>query len=118
MAECHVEYVGPPELHDGHLLHVSRAGDRATVVVRSPHGREIALEFTGVSALSAARPEGMLLSGLAELRTASPAAGRQFVFANWEEWDDAGLEITARDFHILPPGPSDVPPEERRDAPR
>jgi hypothetical protein len=27
---------------------------------------------------------------------------RQFMFANWEEWDDAGLEIAARDFRVVP----------------
>ena len=111
MADGHIAYVGPPALHDGHLLAVARAGDRVTVRVRGADGREIALEFTGVTALSSVRPEGMLLYGLAELR--GEGAARQFFFANWEEWDDAGLEITARDFRVLPapedPGGSHAP---------
>src|SRR3712207_4168509 len=100
MPEGNIAYVGPPELHDGRLLAVERAGDRATVRVRGADGRELALEFTGVTALSAVRPEGILLYGLAELP--GEGAARQFFFANWEEWDDAGLEITARDFRVLP----------------
>jgi hypothetical protein len=101
VTEHAVTYVGPPELHDGHVVSVERAGDRATVRVRGADGTPIALEFTGVTTVTAVRPEGMLLYGLAELR--GPGAGRQFVFANWEEWDNAGLEIAAREFRVLPP---------------
>jgi hypothetical protein len=104
MPDRHLEYVGPPELHDGHVLGIDRAGDHATVRVRAADGREIALEFTGVTDVSAARPEGMLLYGLAELRPGLGTAERQFIFANWEEWDNAGLEITAADFHVVPRG--------------
>jgi hypothetical protein len=103
MMETHIAYVGPSELHDGHVLRVDRADDRATVHVRGADGREIALEFTGVTALSATRPEGMLLHGLAELRGADTR--RRFFFANCEEWDDAGVEITAADFRVLPDAP-------------
>ncbi len=99
MAQSQIVYVGPPELHDGHVVGVEREGDRATVRVRGSDGQPLALEFTGVTKLSG-RPEGMLLFGLAEFRTGSPS--RQFFFANWEEWDDAGLEVTARDFRVLP----------------
>ena len=112
MTEHAVTYVGPPELHDGHVVSVERAGDRATVRVRGADGTPIALEFTGVTNVTAVRPEGMLLYGLAELR--GPGAGRQFVFANWEEWDDAGLEIAARDFRVVPAEPH-RPAAERAD---
>jgi hypothetical protein len=107
MGEEHIAYVGPPELHDGHLVAIERADDRATVRVRGADGREIALEFTGVTALTAVRPEGMLLYGLAELRAEGPQ--RQFFFANWEEWDDAGLEITAHAFRVLPTERGEAP---------
>lgn len=110
MAQTHIAYVGPPELHDGHILAVERTGDRARVDVRAHDGRPITLEFTGVTHMSAVRPEGMLLYGLAEMRTDAEGSGRQgssrqFLFANWEEWDDAGLEIAARDFRVLPDAP-------------
>ena len=45
----------------------------------------------------------MLLHGLAELRPAELGQHdtlRHFVFANEEEWDDAFLEIAAREFWV------------------
>ena len=106
MGERGVRYVGPEGLHDGHLVSVERSGDTATVHIRTHDGETLALEFSGVQALTAVHPEGMLLYGLAELDV--EGAPRQFVFANWEEWDDAGLEIAARDFRVVPAhsGPS------------
>lgn len=103
MSESSVNYVGPPELHCGHVIAVERAGDRATVRVRDADGRQVALEFGGVADLASVRPEGMLLHGVAELRQselAHPDALRHFVFANEEEWDDACLEIAAREFWV------------------
>lgn len=100
MGQHAVRYVGPETLHDGHLVSVERNGDTATVRVRTHEGATLALEFSGVQALTAVRPEGMLLYGLAELEADGPV--RQFMFANWEEWDDAGLEIAARDFRVVP----------------
>lgn len=102
MSGTRIEYVGPAELHDGHLLGYERAGDRVTVRVRGADGRDLALEFTGVTDVTASRPEGMLLYGLAELGADRIGPTRQFMFANWEEWDDAGLEIAAHDFRVLP----------------
>ncbi len=100
MGERAVRYVGPEGLHDGHVVSVKRSGDTATVLVRTHAGETLALEFSGVQALTAVRPDGMLLYGLAEFETQGPL--RQFMFANWEEWDDAGLEIAARDFRVVP----------------
>ena len=103
MPESSIRYVGPPELHCGHVIGIERAGDRATVRVRDAEGRQVALEFGGVADFAAMRPEGMLLHGLAELRPADVGAHdtlRHFVFANEEEWDDAFLEIAAREFWV------------------
>ncbi|MDQ3998574.1 MAG: hypothetical protein M3303_16310 [Gemmatimonadota bacterium] len=105
MSENSITYVGPPELHCGHVLGVERVGDRATVHVRDADGRQVVLEFGGVADLAAVRPEGMLLHGLAELRPTELGrndALRYFVFANEEEWDDASLEIAAREFWVMP----------------
>ena len=103
--ENSIRYVGPPELHCGHVIGVQRSGDRATVRVRDADGRQMCLEFAGVADFDAVRPEGMLLHGLAELGPAEPGrrdALRRFVFANEEEWDDAFLEIAAREFWFRP----------------
>jgi hypothetical protein len=104
MSHSQIAYVGPPELRDAHIVAVERAGDRARVRVRGVDGRSLALEFIGVTGIFAAHPEGMLVHGLAELRGDADAPMRQFIFANSEEWDDAGLEIAADDFWVLKDG--------------
>jgi hypothetical protein len=100
--ESSITYVGPPELQNGHIVGFHRSGDRATVRIRDAGGHHVSIEFAGVADLVAARPEGMLLHGIAELRPADAGRGalRHFIFANEEEWDDAYLEIAARDFWI------------------
>jgi hypothetical protein len=103
--ESSVTYVGPPELHNGHIVAFERRGDRAAVRVRGVDGRDVTLQFAGVTDLAAVHPEGMLLHGVAELRPVDlgqPEALRRFVFANEEEWDDASLEIAAREFWVMP----------------
>jgi hypothetical protein len=102
--ESSISYVGPPELQNGHIVGFQRRGDRAAVQIRGADGREVTIEFAGVADVAAVRPEGMLLHGIAELRPAEggqPAGVRHFVFANEEEWDDAYLEIAARDFWVV-----------------
>ena len=102
--ESSITYVGPPEVQNGHIVAFQRNGDRATVRIRGVDGRHVTIQFAGVADLAAVRPEGMLLHGIAELRPADlgqPDTLRHFVFANEEEWDDACLEIAAREFWIL-----------------
>jgi hypothetical protein len=113
MPESSITYVGPPELQNGHVIAFQRNGDRATVRVCGVDGREVTIQFAGVADVAVQRPEGMLLHGIAELRPGDlgqPNALRHFVFANEEEWDDAYLEIAARDFwivHTATPDPMD-----------
>jgi hypothetical protein len=102
--EGSISYVGPAELRCGHVLAFERAGDRATVRVRDADGRDVSLEFGGVADFAAVHPVGMLLHGLAELRPADLGQAerlRHFIFANEEEWDDAYLEIAAREFRVV-----------------
>ena len=103
--ESSISYVGPPELQNGHIVAFQRSGDRATVRIRGVDGRHVTIQFAGVADLAAVRPEGMLLHGIAELRPADlgqHGALRHFIFANEEEWDDACLEIAAREFWVQP----------------
>jgi hypothetical protein len=93
-------YVGPAELHDGTVLAVECCGAEATVRVRGADAREYRLLFSGVRAIRAHRAEGMMLYAVAELR--SDGSARRFVFPNWDESDDARLEIEAREMHVEP----------------
>jgi len=102
--ESSITYVGPPELQNGHIVAFERSGDRATVRVRGADGSHVTMQFAGVADLAVVHPEGMLLHGVAELRPADLGQSdplRHFVFANEEEWDDACLEIAAREFWVV-----------------
>src|SRR5918992_3582196 len=102
--ESSITYVGPPELQNGHIIGFERSGDRATVRVRGVDGGQVTMQFVGVADLAVVHPEGMLLHGVAELRPADLGRSdtlRHFVFANEEEWDDACLEIAAREFWVV-----------------
>src|SRR5439155_7959653 len=89
-------YVGPADLHDGQVLGLTRKGETATVIVQPYTGRRFALEFSGVAAVRAVEPEGMMLYALTE--TTAPPPLRRFVFANWDDEDPRRLEIVAREF--------------------
>jgi hypothetical protein len=97
-------YVGPADLHDGTVLAVEHSGADATVRVQGADAGEHRLVFRGVCGFRAHRAEGMMLYALAELRSEGPE--RRFVFVNWEESDDAQLEIDAREMHVEPAAPA------------
>jgi hypothetical protein len=86
-------HLGPADFHDGSIERVDRSADRERVTVRGESGQRYSVIFSGVTELQAVRPEGMLLYALSE----SPAEGavRRFSFTNWEDEDDARLEISA-----------------------
>jgi hypothetical protein len=93
-----VGYVGDPDFHDGSILRVIADVDVVRVAVRGSSGQEFAVEFRGVEAVRANRPEGMMIYSLSEMRTRT--AARLFVFTNWEVDDEASLEVEAEDFSV------------------
>lgn len=106
-----LRYVGDADLHDGTILDVtvpcseseeadvSTASQPVQVRVRGASGRVLILEFHDVRALRSCRAAGMVIYSLSELRCDPPY--RRFSFANWNEDDDAHLEIEARQFTIV-----------------
>ena len=98
MSDFSVRHLGPADFHDGSIESVDRSADRVRVTVRGESGQRYSVTFSGVTELQAVRPEGMLLYALSEL----PAQGavRRFSFTNWEDEDDARLEISATAAHI------------------
>jgi hypothetical protein len=101
MTEGFIAYRGGPDLHDGKIVKVEQDGDTARVVVAAETGRELEVVFYGVTALKQHRAEGMTLYALSEMDYEPPQ--RHFVFANWDDEDDAQLEVIARDFDFREP---------------
>jgi hypothetical protein len=93
-----VAYVGEPDFHDGSILSVEQQDTVARVRVRGASGKVYVVAFSGVSALRAKSPEGMLLYALSELLGDPPV--RRFSFANWDDDSEASLELDALDFYI------------------
>jgi hypothetical protein len=100
MSDELIGYVGPSDLHDGVIREIARHEDGTTVRVVSLAGREHRLVFRGVRAVRAHRADGMMLYALAELRSEGPV--RHFTFVNWDEADDARLDIEAMELHVDP----------------
>jgi hypothetical protein len=95
------QYVGPPDLHDGQILEVSaELGelDEVRVLAQGAEGNRYTLTFRGVVSLTAIRPIGMLLYGLAKWeRLEGPAS---YKFVNWEDEDDAALSLISEGFDV------------------
>lgn len=93
-----VAYVGVSDLHDGEILHVSREGTSACVLVKGYSGREYEIRFEGVAAIEMFEPEGMDVYALTEMRAEAPL--RRFDFANNDEEDQKVLSLLALDFCV------------------
>jgi hypothetical protein len=89
-------YVGPADLHDAVVAAIGHNDDKLRVDVRTDQGRLLVLEFSGVTDVHAVRPVGMMLYALAEWKAEPPL--RRFVFANWDDDDDATMVIVAQGY--------------------
>jgi hypothetical protein len=96
MPEKFVGYRGGFEVHDATVAAVEHDGDVARIVIEAVDGRRIMFAFSGVASLTQIRAEGMMLFGLSEFEATAPL--RRFVFANWDDDDDARLEVVAAGF--------------------
>ncbi len=93
-------YRGGPELHDGKIASVSSFGTTLTVLVTTIEGREVGLKFLDVQRIKQHQPVGMQLYALAEMAGTHP--WRRFVFVNWDEEDEARLEVISKGFESEP----------------
>lgn len=96
MSAAFVNFVGDPDIHDGTIEAIERSGDLASVTITGGSGKRLHLQFSGVQEVWDHRSVGMRLYGLVEMTSEQP--WRPFLFANWDEEDDARLEIKCRDF--------------------
>ena len=94
-------YVGPKEIHDARLVRSVQEDGTVTVYLQSVDGCAFALEFLDVASIHALSPEGMVLYALAEVTTVPPL--RCFAFVNWDEEDEATLEVVARGLRVIEP---------------
>ena len=87
--------VGPSEIHDATIVHVDVELDRLVVTVRCGNASQarLRIEFSDPVEVERKRAVGMTLYSLAELRGAGER--RRFSFVNWDETDDARLEVEA-----------------------
>src|SRR5437588_12812021 len=91
-----IAYVGGRDIHDGFIRKVDIDGQKINVTIEGASGQSFIIQFREVAWVKSHRPEGMMLYALAEWR--GDGSVRRFVFSNWEEEDDAFLEIGAKEF--------------------
>jgi hypothetical protein len=91
-----LRYLSNDDVHDASVRAVTRNDNELRVVLQTADGRLLAFEFNDVQSLKMHRPEGMVLYSLSEMEASPPY--RKFVFTNWDEEDDACLEILAREI--------------------
>lgn len=92
-----IAYAGDPEIHDGVITHFEHQGTKALVTIKAVSGRIFQITFDGVVLIKSNKPEGMKLFSLTEIKHPEQ---RLFRFANWEDEDDAFLEITADRYKV------------------
>jgi hypothetical protein len=85
-----LRYVGPPNVHDATVERLEHEGSVLRVRMRGEEGEGISAEFRGVTRVLATAAEGMLLYAVAEMRSDGPQ--RRFVFANWYDPGEEGIE--------------------------
>jgi len=93
-----IGYVGDAEIHDGGIMAIREGVGSLSVEVRTLDGETLIVDFTGVSDVRSNRAVGMLLYSLSELDTSKP--GRLFAFSNWDDEDDAFLEVKSLDVRV------------------
>lgn len=93
-----IAFVGDPDIHDSTIVSIQTDAEDVRVTLERADGQPLLLLFRGVTSLKAHRAEGMMVYALSELRAEPPS--RRFVFPNWDEDDDAFLELIAQDFSI------------------
>jgi len=96
--------VGDPDIHDSVVLATVEQGDSVSVILeRTAYKGEsvgratprLEVRFVGVRDVESRREAGMVVYSLAELKGEPP--WRRFVFTNWDDEDEASLEIWAQD---------------------
>ncbi len=104
-----IGYIGDRDIHDGTVEGITEQGDRVLVHIEGAGGRPLAVEFLNVESVKQQSAVGMMLYALVEWW--APAPWRRFVFANWDDEDDAFLEIIAQDWRMVTP-PQEVSADE------
>ena len=97
MASEFIGYVGYSNIHDGVIKKVEHREEKASVTIESEKGYIFLVQFEGVKSVKSNNPEGMKLYSLSEMKHPD---NRLFVFTNWEDEDNAFLEIIAEDYKI------------------
>jgi len=91
-------YVGEADFHDGSILTVEQQDGAVRVRVRGASGKIFVVDFSGVQAVRAKHPEGMLLYALSQFGGEVPL--RRFLFVNWDDDSEAYLEVNAENFAV------------------
>ncbi|SHJ97179.1 hypothetical protein SAMN02745163_02959 [Clostridium cavendishii DSM 21758] len=90
-----IRYIGDYRVHDSSIETILQNEDIIQVYLISNENEKIIVTFIDVKSMKSNRPEGMILYSISEMKEQPPF--RKFIFVNWDEDNDASLEIIAKD---------------------
>jgi len=97
--EDFISYVGDYRIHDSKILDVISGDKTLQVSLKTEMDEVITVKFLNTVSVDSCKPIGMFLYAIAEMK--AEGSFRKFVFINWNEEDDAYLEVISSDLKIL-----------------
>ncbi|WP_166246568.1 hypothetical protein [Paenibacillus turpanensis] len=97
MSDEFIAYIGDYKFHDAVIENIENEENNLTVILKSIEEKIFSIQFLNVINVNANRPIGMMLYSLSEMRE-EDTKYRKFVFTNWEDEDDAFLEVIAKEY--------------------
>ncbi|OPH47018.1 hypothetical protein BC351_40490 [Paenibacillus ferrarius] len=92
-------FIGDYRIHDSKIEGILWENTNLTVALRSYEGEVVVFKFYGVQTINSNRPIGMMLNSVSEMKKNEPF--RKFLFANWDEDDNASFEIVAEQVEFI-----------------
>lgn len=93
-----IGYIGDYRIHDSSIKAIVSDEDTIQVSLITEDNEMISAKFVGVKSVESNKAEGMIIYSIVEKEEKSHF--RKFVFVNWDEEDDASLEVIAQDCII------------------
>lgn len=94
-----IGYIGDYRIHDSTIQEIRSSEKKLDVLLKTMDADIITVRFLHPVRVISNKPVGMFLYAITELETEDPF--RKFVFANWDEEDDAYFEVFAEDCNLL-----------------
>lgn len=91
-----IRNIGDYRVHDGKIIEINMTNNNVSVKVQCQKDEILEFVFYDIKFIKENKPIGMWLYSIREMTTDNPY--RYFNFLNWDEEDEAYLDIIAKNF--------------------